>query len=194
MRRLVVVLVLVVVIGSTGCEGLRFAPGEVQKANAYLHHRTAQMAADAARVEAVSSELVELTALSEVQSRAFMADYGLPKELPAAETVEDVLGDSSVAIAAGATALSAERPDAWSIADGVFEAAIGIAGIIGGAWGIRAAQFLRRSRNTSQALREVILGNEAFKRAHNEAAAAFKNAHGNQSASTRQLVSQVKAM
>ena len=56
MRRLVVVLVLVVVIGSTGCEGLRFAPGEVQKANAYLHHRTAQMAADAA-AHAAAQEL-----------------------------------------------------------------------------------------------------------------------------------------
>jgi len=192
MRGLMFVVGLVVLFVAAGCEGLRFAPGEVQKANAYLHHRTAQMAADTARAEGTSAGLVELTSLSEVQSRAFMADYGLPRELPAAETVDDILNEGSRAIAEGAAVISGERPDGWAVADCVVEAAIGIAGIIGGVWGIRAGQFLRRSRETSLALREVILGNEAFKRAQSESAAAFKESQSHQSATTRRLVSELK--
>jgi len=78
-----------------GCESLRFAPGEVQKENAYLHHRTAQMAAAEARNSDATPELARLTSLCELQSRAFLVDYGLPEKLPAAETVEDVLAGSS---------------------------------------------------------------------------------------------------
>jgi len=192
MKKLCVIVTFALLL-TTGCEHLRFAPGEVQKANAYLHHRTAQMAADAARNEAASPELVQLAALSEVQSRAFMADYGLPKELPAADTVADVLAEPTRAVAAQALALSSERPDAWAVADGLLEAAIGVAGLLGGVYGIRAAQFLKRTRQTSQALREVIQGNELFKRAQTDAVPAFKEAHQNQSASTRQLVTELKA-
>ncbi|HPD45385.1 MAG TPA: hypothetical protein P5279_00230 [Anaerohalosphaeraceae bacterium] len=192
MRKLCVVITFTLLL-TAGCEHLRFAPGEIQKANAYLHHRTAQMAADAARDESVSPELEQLTALSAIQSRAFMADYGLPKELPAAETVADVLAEPTRAVAAHAITVSAERPDPWAVADGLFEAAIGIAGLIGGAYGIRAVQFLKRTRQTSLALREIIRGNEAFKRAQADAVPAFKHAHQNQSPSTRQLVTELKA-
>jgi hypothetical protein len=192
MRGLVGVLAFGVLAAAGGCDSLRFAPGEVQKANAYLHHRTAQMAADAARDEAASTDLVQLTALSEVQSRAFMADYGLPRELPAAERVEDVLAESSRAIAADALAMSAERPDAWAVADGLLEAGLAVAGILGGAWGIRAVQFIKRTREKSQALREIIRGNELFKRTSADAAEAFKAAHKDQSPQTRQIVTELK--
>ncbi|MBE0537444.1 MAG: hypothetical protein IH624_17410 [Phycisphaerae bacterium] len=190
--KVTILLCVGMLIATAGCDALRFAPGEAQKANAYLHHRTAQLAAHRARDEAASTDLVQLTALGEMQSRAFMADYGLPKVLPAAETVQDVLADASRAVAANALAISSDRPDAWAVADGLFEAVIGIAGVLGGAYGIRAVQFLRRTRETSHALREVIQGNEVFKRAQTDAAAAFKQAHQNQSAATRLLVSQLK--
>jgi len=36
-------LLVMVLVFMCGCESLRFAPGEVQKENAYLHHRTAQV-------------------------------------------------------------------------------------------------------------------------------------------------------
>jgi len=193
MRGLVGIWGLGVLAAASGCDSLRFAPGEVQKANAYLHHRTAQIAADAARDEAASVDLVQLTTLSEVQSRAFMADYGLPRELPAAERVEDVLAESSRAIAADALTLSAERPDVWAVADGLLEAGLAVAGILGGAWGIRAAQFIKRTREKSQALREIIQGNEIFKRTSADAAEAFKAAHKDQSPQTRQIVTELKA-
>ncbi|MHC4541221.1 MAG: hypothetical protein ACYTEK_24660, partial [Planctomycetota bacterium] len=34
-----------------GCDGLRFAPSQIQKQNAWLHTRTASLTAETARVE-----------------------------------------------------------------------------------------------------------------------------------------------
>lgn len=190
MRKLFVAVVLVFLF--SGCDSFRFAPGEVQKANAWLHNRTAQMTADAAKAEAVSSELVELAALSEIQSRAFVADYGVPKEFPPAATVEDVLSASSSSLAAAAISLSSDRPDVWDLADGAIQLGIGIAGILGGVYGIRATQFLRHAGQKSRALREIIEGNELFKRQNTNVAESFKQAHKAQSPTTRQIVTQIK--
>ena len=74
-----------------GCDALRFAPGQEQKANAYLHWRATELAAAEAKAENTTPQLQELTALSAQQSRAFVADYGLPKELPAADSADVVL-------------------------------------------------------------------------------------------------------
>ncbi|HDZ39898.1 MAG TPA: hypothetical protein ENH62_16770 [Marinobacter sp.] len=191
MRWMIGLLVMVAVFGG-GCESLRFAPGEVQKENAYLHHRTAQMAAAEARREPVSPKLAGLTSLCELQSRAFMADYGLPEELPAAETIEDVLAESSLGIAAAAIVRSSERPDVWDVTDGLLEIGLAVAGIIGGVYGIRASRFFRRAREKSNALREIIEGNELLKQTSSEAAAAFKTAHKAQSPQTRQIVAELK--
>lgn len=190
MRRFVLFVVFAVVV--CGCESFRFAPGEVQKANAWLHQRTAEMAADVAKAEDSSTELVELAELSEVQSRAFVADYGLPEVFPDAGTVEDVLGESSRQIAGVALSESAKRPDAWEIADGMIELGIAVAGILGGVYGIRTAQFLMQTKEKSTALREIIQGNEQFKRQNEELATAFKTAHKAQSPQTRQIVSVLK--
>ena len=192
MKKSVVTSTAMVCLLLVGCDSFRFAPGEVQKANAWLHNRTAQMTADTAKAEAVSSELVELAALSELQSRAFVADYGVPKEFPAAATVEDVLSTSSRQLAAGAISLSSDRPDVWDMADGAIQLGIGIAGILGGVYGIRATQFLRRAGEKSKALREIIEGNELFKRQNTDTAEPFKQAHKAQSPTTRQIVTQIK--
>ncbi|MHC4147832.1 MAG: hypothetical protein ACYSUD_24150 [Planctomycetota bacterium] len=77
-----------------GCESLRFAPSESQKQNAWLHNRTVLVTAETARAEDASQKLQALTKLGEVQSRAFSAYYGMPKEFPQAETAEDILAGS----------------------------------------------------------------------------------------------------
>lgn len=173
-----------------GCDALRFAPNEAQKQNAWLHNRTAIVAAETARTEEASDKLQALTQLGEVQSRAFGSYYGLPKEFPPAETAEDILSESSWQLARTA---GAQRPDAWEVADSAMELGIGICALLGGVYGTRAVRFLRQTRTKSQALQEIIAGNELFKKQNQAQAVAFKQAHGNQSPQTRQIVAQAKA-
>ena len=176
-----------------GCNSLRLAPDESQKQNAWLHNRTVLMAADTARAEDASEKLQGLTQLSELQSRAFSSYFGLPKEFPAAATVEDLLAESNFQLARTALAESAERPDAFQLADNLFELAIGISALLGGVYGTRAVRFLKQAKSKSQALQEIITGNELFKKEHKAYADAFKQAQKNQSNDTRQVVAQLKA-
>ena len=181
-----------------GCESLRFAPNEAQKQNAWLHNRTAMVAAGATRSENTSEKLQALTQLSELQSRAFVSYYGLPKQFPRAETAEDILARSSFQLAQAALTESAQRPDVWQLADNVFELAIGVSALLGGVYGTRALRFLKQARDKSKALQEIIQGNELFKKQAFEvpndkpAVFAFKEAHKNQSPKTRQIVAQIK--
>jgi len=191
MRRIVLVMVLAGVLGA-GCEGLRFAPGEKQRQNAWLHNRTAEVAADRARRENVSEPLRALTELSARQSGAFVSYFGLPKELPAADTVEQILGESNSAITEAALRQSRQRPDLWQSADSAFELGIGLFALLGGVYGTRAVRFLTQARDKSRALKEIIRGNELFKRRNAQAKDAFKLAQQNQSAVTRQIVAAMK--
>ncbi len=177
-----------------GCDSLRFAPGQIQKQNAWLHNRTAQMAADVAHAEDTSSQLQGLTKLCEVQSRAFTADYGLPDEFPPADTVDAILAESNQQLAGLALSEARQRPDVWDVADGAIDLGIGIAALFGGVYGVKVARFLKEARVKSKALREIISGNELFKRQHADSAPAFKEAHKNQSPQTRQLVAQAKSV
>ncbi len=176
-----------------GCDSLRFAPAESQKQNAWLHNRTAMMAAQTAKAESTSEKLQALTQLSEVQSRAFSSYYGLPKEFSQAETAEDVLTESSWQLARTALQQGADRPDAWEVADSMLELGIGICALLGGVYGTRAVRFLRETRTKSKALQEIIAGNELFKKQDESSASVFKQAHQNQSPQTRQIVAQMKA-
>lgn len=176
-----------------GCDSLRFAPSDVQKQNAWLHNRTAMMAAQTAKAESTSEQLQALTQLSEVQSRAFVSHYGLPKEFPQAETAEDVLAESNWQLAHTALQQGAKRPDAWEIADSMLELGIGICALLGGVYGTRAVGFLRQARTKTKALQEIITGNELFKKQNESYVSAFKQAHQNQSPQTRQIVTQMKA-
>ena len=178
---------------SSGCGDLRLAPSEGQKQNAWLHNRTTEMAAEAAKAEEVSPTLQALTKLSEVQSRAFTSHYGLPKEYPPAETPDDVLGQSNWTLARMALEDSAKRPDPWQAADTALEIGIGISALVGGVYGTRAVRFLKEARAKSKALKEIIQGNEQFKQNSNGHAKAFKTAHAHQSPETRQLVAGMKA-
>ncbi len=176
-----------------GCDSLRLAPGEVQKQNAYLHKQTARMASEAAIGEGVSDELAALSSLSALQSEAFVFDYGWPNELPAAETVKDILSESSYDLARAASDVSSTRADVWDIADGAIDLGIAVAGLLGGVWGVRIASILRTAKLNSNALHEVVLGNELFKKSNDDMAGAFKSAHAMQSKPTRKIVAEMKS-
>lgn len=175
-----------------GCESVRFAPSERQKQNAWLHSRTTMIAADTAQDENVSQELQRLTKLSEMQSRAFSSYFGLPKEFPRSESIEDILSESSFQLAVTAVSQGAERPDAWEVADSMLELGIGICALLGGVYGTKAVGFLRQARTKSKALKEIVTGNELFKKQNASSAPAFKQAHQNQSPQTRQIVTEMK--
>ena len=175
-----------------GCDSLRFTPSEQQKQNAWLHNKTAGLAAETAKQEQTSEKLQTLTDLSEEQSRAFVSYYGLPEEFPKAETVEDVLGEASRAITQAAISESAQRPDAWQVADSALELGIAVCGLFGGVFGVGAVQFLKDARTKSQALQEIISGNELFKKQNASAVVAFKSAQSSQSPQTRQIVAGMK--
>jgi len=177
----------------TGCDTLRFAPSEAQKQNAWLHNRTAIVAAQTARAENVSQVLQALTQLGEKQSRAFTAYYGLPNEFPPAETAEELLAESNWQLAETALQAGADRPDPWQVADSMLELGIGVCALLGGVYGTRAVRFLKDARGKSKALQEIIVGNETFKKENESSAAAFKQAHNTQSPQTRQLVASMKA-
>lgn len=176
-----------------GCDSLRLAPNEAQKQSAWLHNRTAIITAQTARAENTSDKLQALTQLSELQSRAFVSYYGLPKDFPPAETAEHVLAQSNRQLARTALEQSAERPDAWQLADSALELAIGICALVGGVYGTKAARFLKTTRAKSKALQEIIVGNELFKRQNASSVAAFKQAHQLQSPQTRQIVAEMKS-
>jgi hypothetical protein len=185
LRNLIVISVFGLFISGCGVN-------EVVRQNAYLHNKTAEMAKAVAHIEEVSGDLDGLISLSALQSRAFVADYGLPDELPAASTVDDLLSESSFTIANSAFDISRQKPDAWDIADGFINAGIAVAGLFGGVWGIKLASFLRSTQLKSNALREVVLGNELFKKTNDKMSTAFKTAHSNQSQPTRKIVKEMK--
>ena len=175
-----------------GCDSLRFAPTEAQKQNAWLHNRTAIIAAETAKTEDASEGLQALTQLSELQSRAFSSYYGLPEEFPQADSAEEILAESSWQLARTALQQGADRPDAWQVADSMLELGIGICALLGGVYGTRAVRFLTEARTKSKALQEIITGNELFKRQNQSQTAAFKDAHKSQSSQTRQIVAAFK--
>ncbi len=203
MKKLAVV-VTVGMLFCTGCDGIRFSPSEEQKQNAWVHNRTAEIASQTAQSEQASEKLQELTKLSETQSEAFVAYCGLPEELPKANTAQDVLSESNKQLAATAIIQSKQRPDApaiwrglasggWDIADSTLELGIAIAGLFGGAGAIRFASFLQQAKAKSNALKEIVLANEIFKKTNPDSAEAFKDAHKNQSPLTRQIVTEMKS-
>jgi hypothetical protein len=187
-----VFIIMMTVCLLSGCDTLRFAPSENQKQNAWLHNRTAEFAADTARGENTSEKLKGLTNLSAMQSRAITSYYGLPQQFPPADTPDAVLSQSNIQLAQEATAAAAQRPDIWQIADNGLELGVRVAALFGGVLGTRAVQFLRDAKTKSTALKEIIEGNELFKKQNNAVADDFKEAHKDQSVETRLLVAQMK--
>ncbi len=185
-------LFVVVLLAVGGCGTLRLAPSETIKQNAWLHQRTAQAAVETAVGEQASAQLQSLTKLSALQSQALSTYCGPPDETPDAETNEQILAPSNWQLAQGALVESAQRPGPWDVADTLLEIGIGVSALLGGVYGTRIARFLKDAKARSQALREVVVGNELFKQQNTDQVASFKAAQSNQSAETRQLVAGLK--
>ena len=92
-----------------------------------------------------------------------------------------------------ARADSQRKPDAWALADSAMELGIALAGLLGGAYGLRIAAAIKTAREKSKALKEIVAGNELFKQLYPEQADRFKDAQQKQSPETKQLVTQLKA-
>jgi len=191
MKKVLIVLASVMVLNA-GCDGIRLPASEVQKQNAWLHNRTAQAAARAASEEQASEHLQKLTTLSQTQSRAFVFDYGMPEQLPNAWSDKDILSQGSFELTQAAISDSQRRDDLWRVADGAMELGIGLAGLLGGVYGIKAAGFLTAARTRSKALREIIKGNEVFKQISTNSIEEFKQAHQTQSQQTKKIVAEIK--
>ncbi len=195
MKKLILTSIILIVF-VTGCDSFRFAPTEIQKQNAYLHQRTTKLAADTAQKESASNELQALTNLSNLQSKSFTAYFGLPKEIPDFDTIEDVLVQSNFDLASSSFEQSNQRPqvsDFFDAAGSFLDLGIGIAAVVGGVYGTRFVRFLNDAKTKSQALKEVILGNELFKNQNPDSADAFKQAQQLQSPQTRKLVTEIKS-
>jgi hypothetical protein len=190
-RKMMMLVCLCVIIA--GCGNLRFAPGETQKQNAWLHNRTAEVTSQLAQQEGASVDLQALTKLGEKQSRAFVSYFGLPDELPQAETTGEILSQANVDIAEAANVEAAKRPDGWELADALLELGIGLSGLFGGVYGARVVSLLGQARERSKALQEIVAGNELFKQQNASSVEAFKAAHSEQSTSTRKIVAELKA-
>ncbi|MBN2377357.1 MAG: hypothetical protein JXD22_13220 [Sedimentisphaerales bacterium] len=175
-----------------GCGGLRFAPGQAQKQNAYLHHRTVQATALRAVAEEASPVLQSLSQRATGQSEAIMAYYGLPDELPESDTLEQLLSGENEQITQAAGVAAIKRPDPWDVADNLLEMGIAVAGVFGGVFGTRALRALQVARQKSEALREIVQNNELFKQQNPEQAGTFKQAQQSQSNETKTLVAQMK--
>ena len=173
---------------TTGCGTLRFAPGEEQKQNAWLHQRTVQAAAIQAQREEASDTLTKLTDQASRQSDAMVAYFGFPQQPPATESIEDILSDQNNAITQQAKLQALQRPDPWDVADNLLELGIALAGVIGGVYGGKAVAGLKLAHQKSIALREIVTGNELFKKQNPDYAEAFKTAQGAQTPTTRNLV------
>lgn len=171
-----------------GCERFRYAATEAQKQNAWLHREVCAAAAQTAVGENASRQLCDLTTLAQEQSTVFVADYGLPRHPQAS-----LEGATLATIVDQAQADSLRKPDVWALADSAMDLGLALAGLVGGAYGIRIAGYLKTAREKSKALKEIVAGNELFKQLWPEHADRFKDAQQKQSPATKQLVTQLKA-
>jgi len=195
-------VLMAVILLFSGCEGFRYAATEAQKENAWLHTQVCAAAADTAVKENASQNLCGLTAMAHEQSTAFVADYGLPEfissppakgEYPEGGRGLGSSGDEIKTIISQAKTDALRKPDAWTLADSAMELGMALAGLLGGAYGIRIAGAIKTAREKSKALQEIVAGNELFKQLYPEHADRFKEAQQKQSPQTKQLVSQLKA-
>jgi hypothetical protein len=170
-----------------GCS-LRLAPTEPQKQIALDTYQVAQSvnAAGAQAGAPATQKLVSGTASA-------LAYTGLP----ASPTITDY----PTTLAAAQTD-AAKRPtidDIASAADGWLSLGIGIAGLFTGGVGLKVAAALKAAQTKAKALKEVVEGNEEFKRwleanGGLEAISAFRTAQtGVQSIATEQAVFAVRS-
>ena len=181
----VLIVMLLLMVGAIGCEQpIRFAPSESIKQTAELTHQLAnkinQEGTDAQ--SPASEKLVKGTYVS-------LSYTGRPKEPPDSEqfyTIAQQGQDEAL-----------ERPDPWKVADHLLELAIGVVTVsgVGGAGAVKIVSALKKAKEKSVALKEIIKGNELFKvEAAPEAKEAFGKAHNLAQISngTKKIVAETK--
>jgi len=189
---ILMVVWIIVITTASGCDNLRFAPKEIQKQNAYLHNRTIQAAVVKSQKEESSPTLRKLISQAEKQSEVVLAYYGMPREIPDCQKVEDILNEENTSLTNHAYIEASQRPDPWDLADHLLEMSIALSGIAGGVFGGKLMRSLKLARQKSQALREIITGNERFKQQNPVSTTSFKQAHQGQSEATRTIVAALK--
>jgi len=145
--------ILIAFLWVAGCETLRFAPSESQKLAAFQSHLLAQQIADnGTRPDSpAAKQLVAGTA-------AALAYTGVPSKLSTADL------DAVIKRAQHDAAKRPAAEEVWDTVDGVISLGIAVAGLVGGAYGIKGVEYLRKAKVKSKALREIVKGNELFKR------------------------------
>lgn len=187
-RNPLLIIVLIIFIATlTGCGNLRFGPSESQKQVAFRTYKNAVAVAQAGAEPAspATRQVVEGTA-------AALAYVGMPK----APEVEDY-----PAALEQAQADAVKRPkgsDVFDAAEGGLSLAAELAILFGaggvGVGGKKVIDWIALARNKSNALREVVEGNELLKNylqtsGSTTELAAFKTIHSQeQSAETAKLV------
>jgi hypothetical protein len=171
-----------------GCDTLRLAPSESQKQIALDTYQTAQTvnATGAAAQSLATQKLVSGTAAS-------VAYTGYPAN-PTITNYDTTLQT--------AQADAAKRPTIDDVAksfDGWLSLGIGVAGLFGGGAGLKIAAALKATKDKAAALKEVVQGNEEFKRwlelnGGGLAVNAFRQAQtGVQSVKTEQAVFAIRS-
>lgn len=166
-----------------GCDALRLAPSEAIRQNCVLQQRTAAALVLRGQQEKVSPVMQGLAQRAVMQSEAVLAYTGFPQTMPDERESE--------AIAAVALSEGAQRPDVWALTDSALELGLGLAGLIGGAYGVRVVRTIKQLRDKSQALKEIVSGNELLRQQHPEMKTFFKEAHQHQSVVTRAIVAEI---
>lgn len=88
--------------------------------------------------------------------------------------------------------IEAAQPQERDAAGLIFDAALAVCGVLGGAGAVRAGAAIAGAKRSYNALREIIAGNERFKQDNPEAKESFKLAQSGQSTETKQIVRRVK--
>ena len=165
----------------SGCqEPLRFAPSEPMKQGAELTHELAK------KINNEGTEPNSQASQKMVQGTQIALSYmGRPKVPPDPEQFDTITSLAQID--------AEKRPDPWDVADSMLELGIGICALFGGVYGTKAVGLLKQAKTKSKALKEIIAGNEVFKKQNASTATAFKQAHQSQSKETRKIVAEMKA-
>ena len=189
MKNIIMIMTVCVLLFCGGCSALRLAPDDAQMANAYLLGQSTRAAANLAAGSGAGETLCRLTELSAMQSEAVAEYYGV--DLPDEPNMQHLLSEEAFAIS-GKALHNAANQNPMKAIGGILEAAIGICGVVGGAFGIKAAAFLTAAKEKAFALQEIIYANEDFKNAYPQYKDVFKQAQAAQSPATKKIVTEIK--
>jgi len=151
-KALVIIVLITLTIALSGCEQFRFAATENQKLTAWETHQLA------GRIESQGTQSgSETSQRLKKGTAAGLAYIGAPTKFD----TDDI--DSVMAQAAEDAARRPTSEQLWDTADGVISLGIAVAGLFGGAYGLKGVHYLSQARAKSQALRQIVKGNELFK-------------------------------